>query len=41
MGCGVWYHLNRLDESVFMAGPKPKLTEFGIKIIDWEVEVVM
>ena len=24
------YHLNRLDEPVFMAGPKPMLTEFGI-----------
>ena len=24
------YHLNRLDEPVFMAVPKPMLTEFGI-----------
>ena len=24
------YHLNRLDEPVFMAGPKPMWTEFGI-----------
>ena len=24
------YRLNRLDESVFMAGPKPMQTEFGI-----------
>ena len=24
------YRLNRLDEPVFMAGPKPMLTEFGI-----------
>ena len=24
------YHLNRLDEPVFMAGPKPMQTEFGI-----------
>ena len=24
------YHLNRLDEPVFMAGPKPMLTEFGV-----------
>ena len=23
------YHLNRLDEPVFMAGPRPMLTEFG------------
>ena len=26
----MWYHLNRLDESVFMAVPKPMLTEFSI-----------
>ena len=26
----VGYRLNRLDEPVFMAGPKPMLTEFGI-----------
>ena len=24
------YRLNRLDEPVFMAGPKPMRTEFGI-----------
>ena len=24
------YCLNRLDEPVFMAGPKPMVTEFGI-----------
>ena len=24
------YHLNRLDEPVFMAGPKAMRTEFGI-----------
>ena len=24
------YHLNRLDEPVYMAGPKPMQTEFGI-----------
>ena len=24
------YYLNRLDEPVFMAGPKPMLTEFAI-----------
>ena len=24
------YRLNRLDEPVFIAGPKPMLTEFGI-----------
>ena len=24
------YHLNRLDEPVFMAGPKPMRTDFGI-----------
>ena len=24
------YHLNRLDETIFMAVPKPLLTEFGI-----------
>ena len=24
------YYLNRLDEPVFMAGPKPMLTEIGI-----------
>ena len=24
------YRLNRLDEPVFMAGPEPMLTEFGI-----------
>ena len=24
------YRLNRLDEPVFMAGPKPMQTEFGI-----------
>ena len=29
------YCLNRLDESVFMAGPKPMQTEFGK--IDWRV----
>ena len=26
----VEYHLNHLGEPVFMAGPKPMLTEFGI-----------
>ena len=26
------YHLNRLDEPVFMAGPKPMRTEFGIHL---------
>ena len=26
----VGYHLNRLDEPAFMAGPKPMRTEFGI-----------
>ena len=25
-----WYRLNRLDEPLFMAGPKPMRTEFGI-----------
>ena len=25
------YHLNRLVEPVFMAGPKPMRTEFGIQ----------
>ena len=25
------HRLNRLDEAVFMAGPKPMLTEFGIR----------
>ena len=30
------YGLNRLDEPVFMAGPKPMLTEFGIHQ-DWRV----
>ena len=27
---GLGYRLNRLDELVFMAGPKPMRTEFGI-----------
>ena len=27
----VEYHLNRLDEPIFMAVPKPMLTEFGIQ----------
>ena len=27
------YHLNRLDEPIFMAVPKPMLTEFGIHYI--------
>ena len=27
----VGYHLNCLDESVFMAGPKPMQTEVGIR----------
>ena len=26
------YRLNRLDEPVFMAGPKPMRTEFGIHL---------
>ena len=26
------YRLNRLDEPVFMAGPKPLRTEFGIHL---------
>ena len=25
------YRLNRLDEPIFMAGPKPMQTEFGIR----------
>ena len=25
------YRLNRLDEPIFMAGPKPMRTEFGIR----------
>ena len=33
------YHLNRLDEPVFMAVSKPLLTEFGIhhRLESWEV----
>ena len=27
------YRLNRLDEPVFMAGPKPLRTEFGVHLI--------
>ena len=26
------YRLNRLDESIFMAGPNPMRTEFGIHL---------
>ena len=26
------YRLNRLDEPIFMAGPKPMRTEFGIHL---------
>ena len=29
------YRLNRLDEPVFMAVPKPMLTEFGINYRCW------
>ena len=31
------YRLNRLDGPVFMAGPKPMLTEFCIHHTDWRV----
>ena len=30
------YHFNHLDEAVFMAGPKPMLTELAF-IIDWRI----
>ena len=29
------YRLNRLDEPVFMTGPKPRRAEFRAFIIDW------
>ena len=32
MACDVRYHLNCLDEPVFMAGPIPMRTEFGSQL---------